>query len=55
MSGMKPDLGKLLFPRLPPDLRRRRLWVVCGAVFTGVLIAAVIALVMFEADKPKMF
>jgi hypothetical protein len=52
---MKPDLAKLLFPRLPPDLQRRKLRVMFVALFTGLLVAGIVALVMFEADNPKLF
>ena len=52
---MKPDLGKLLFPRLPPDLQRRKLRVMFAVLLTGLVLAGVVALVMFEADKPRLF
>ncbi len=52
---MKPDLGKLLYPRLSPDQRRRELRVLLAALLTGLVIAAAIAVVIFEADKRRLF
>ncbi len=52
---MKPDLGKLLYPRLSPDQRRREMHVRLAALLTGLVIAAVIAAVMYAADRMRLF
>jgi hypothetical protein len=41
-----PNLGKILFPHLPPDLRRRRMSVLLITGMVSVTLAALMALVM---------
>jgi hypothetical protein len=53
-ESMKPDFGKLLFPRLQPDQRRREMRVLFAALLTGLVIAAITAVVMFLAGKGKL-
>jgi hypothetical protein len=51
---MTPDFGKLLFPRLQPDQRRREMRFLLAALLTGLFIAGVIALVMIAVGKAKL-
>ena len=48
---MTPDLGKLLFPRLQPDQRRREMHFLLTALLTGLITAGIIALVMIVMGK----
>jgi hypothetical protein len=43
---MTLSLGKLLFPRLQPDQRRKEMHVLLGALLTGLITAGLIVLVM---------
>ena len=43
---MTPDLGKLLFPRLQPDQRRREMHFLLTALLTGLLTAGIVTVVM---------
>ena len=43
---MTLSLGKLLFPRLQPDQRRKEMRVLLGALLTGLITASLIVLVM---------
>ena len=43
---MTLSLGKLLFPRLQPDQRRKEMRVLLGALLTGLITAGLIVLVM---------
>ena len=51
---MTPDFGKLLFPRLQPDQRRREMRILLAALLTGLVIASAIALVMIAMGKAKL-
>jgi hypothetical protein len=51
---MTPNFGKLLFPRLPPDQRRREMRVLLAALLTGLVIAGTTALVMIVVGKAKL-
>ncbi len=41
-----PNLGKILFPHLPPDLRRRRMSVVLITGMVSLTVAVSMALLM---------
>jgi hypothetical protein len=43
---MTLSLGKLLYPRLQPDQRRKEMHFLIGALLTGLVTAGVIVLVM---------
>ncbi len=45
------NLGKMLFPNLPPDLRRRRMSVLFITVFVGLMVAGITVLLMTETGK----
>jgi hypothetical protein len=51
---MTPDFGKLLFPRLQPDQRRREMRVLLAALLTGLVIAGTTALVMIVVGKARL-
>jgi len=51
---MTPDLGKLLFPRLPRDQRRREMQVLLAALLVGLVIAGAMAMVMIMLAKAKL-
>lgn len=51
---MTLNFGKLLFPRLQPDQRRREMRFLLAALFTGLAIAGAIALVMFMLASAKL-
>ncbi len=44
-------LGKLLFPRLPPDLQRRKINTLLAVLLVGLLLGGLIALVMVLRNK----
>jgi hypothetical protein len=44
-------LGKLLFPRLPPDLQRRKINTMMLVLVFCVLLGALLALLMFVSYK----
>jgi hypothetical protein len=50
---MTPDFGKLLFPRLHRDQRRREMRFLLAALLTGLVIAGIVALAMIVMEKPK--
>ena len=52
---MTPNFGKLLFPRLQPDQRRREMRVLLAALLAGLVIASTIALVMIVVGKAKLY
>lgn len=52
---MTLNLGKLLFPRLQPDQRRREMRVLLAALLTGLVIAGTTALVMIVVGKAKLY
>ncbi len=43
--------GKLLFPRLPPDLQRRKINILLAVLLVGLLLGGLIALVMVLSNK----
>ncbi|MGO8742356.1 MAG: hypothetical protein ACLQUR_08160 [Limisphaerales bacterium] len=43
--------GKLLFPRLPPDLQRRKINNLLAVLLVGLLLGGLIALVMVLSNK----
>jgi hypothetical protein len=51
---MTPDLGKLLFPRLQPDQRRREIRTLLFALLAGLAIAGITAMVMIMLGKTKL-
>jgi hypothetical protein len=51
---MTLNLGKLLFPRLQPDQRRREMRFLIAALFTGLAIAGTVALAMFMLAMAKL-
>jgi len=51
---MTPDFGKLLFPRLQRDQRRREMRILLAVWLTGLVIAGIIALVMIKMGKAKL-
>jgi hypothetical protein len=51
---MTLNLGKLLFPRLQPDQRRREIRNLRFALLAGLAIAGTVALVMFILVKAKL-
>jgi hypothetical protein len=48
---MKRLLGKLLFPRLPPDLRRRKVNIVLAAVLVGLLLGGLVGLMAILSNR----
>ena len=52
---MKPDLGKLLFPRLQPDQRRREMRIMIITLLAGLVVAGAMGLVMIKVAKGKLF
>jgi len=51
---MNPNLGKLLFPRLPPDQRRREMHTLIATLLVGLVIAGITATVMVLLAKTKL-
>ena len=51
---MTLNFGKLLFPRLQPDQRRREMRILLFAVLTGLGIAGTTAIVMIMLGKAKL-
>ena len=51
MNYLMLNLGKIMFPNLPPDLRRRRLAVFLITAFVSVVVAGITAFVMTEAGN----
>lgn len=48
---MMPDLGKLLFPRLQRDQRRREIRILLAVLLTALLIAGITTLMMIKMGK----
>lgn len=44
-------LGKLLFPRLPPDLQRRKINIILAVLLVGLLLGGLLALVAVVSNK----
>jgi hypothetical protein len=51
---MTPDLGKLLYPRLQPDQRRREMHFLLTALLTGLLTASIIAVVIIAVGEKHL-
>ncbi len=51
MNYLMLNLGKMLFPNLPPDLRRRRLAVFFITAFVSVAVAGITALLLTEMGR----
>jgi flagellar basal body-associated protein FliL len=43
--------GKLLFPRLPPDVQRRKIIILLAVLLVGLLLGGLIALMMVLRNK----
>ena len=43
--------GKLLFPRLPPDLQRRKINTLLAVLLVGLLLGGLIALLIVLSNK----
>jgi hypothetical protein len=46
MENITSRLGKLLFPRLPRDVRRRKMDVVYITLLVGLVVASIVAFTM---------
>lgn len=55
ISRMLPDLGKILFPRLQRDERRRRMRTLSIALLAGILVAGSLAVVFVLLNKSVTF
>jgi hypothetical protein len=51
MNYLMLNLGKIMFPKLPPDLRRRRLAVFFITALVSLTVAAVTAFLITEAGN----
>jgi hypothetical protein len=51
MELMNNFLGKLLFPRLPPDVQRRKITIILIVLFISLLLGGLIALMMVYRNK----
>jgi len=51
---MTPDLGKLLYPRLQPDQRRREMHFLLTALLTGLITAGIIAVVIIVTGQKHL-
>jgi len=49
---MRFQLGQLLFPNLPPDLRRRRMQNIYLTALVLVVVCGAICLVMIKLNSP---
>jgi hypothetical protein len=54
LNFMTPNFGKLLFPRLQPDQRRREMRPLRFALLAGLAIAGTVALVMLMLARAKL-
>jgi hypothetical protein len=43
--------GKLLFPRLPPDLQRRKMNILLAVLLVGLFLGGLFALIMVLTNK----
>jgi hypothetical protein len=48
---MREFFGKLLFPRLPPDLQRRKINILLAVLVVGLLLGGVMAFLMVARNK----
>ena len=44
-------LGKLLFPRLPPDIQRRKVNIIVVAIAVGLLLGGLVALMAILGNR----
>lgn len=51
---MTLSLGKLLYPRLQPDQRRKEMHFLLGALLTGLVTAGIIVLVMVKVGEKHL-
>jgi hypothetical protein len=51
MNGILLFFGKLLFPNLPRELRRRRMKTICITLFTGLAGAGVAVWIMLKMNR----
>jgi len=51
---MTLNFGKLLFPRLQPDQRRREMRILLFALLAGLAIASAVALAMLLLARTKL-
>jgi hypothetical protein len=51
---MTLSLGKLLYPRLQPDQRRKEMHFLIGALLTGLVTAGIIVLVMVKVGEKHL-
>lgn len=49
---MKFNFGNLLFPKLPPDLQRRRMAAIYLTVWVSVVLGLAVYLVMIQMNHP---
>ena len=54
LNFMILNLGKLLYPRLQPDQRRREMRALYFALLAGLAIAGTVALVMLMLARAKL-
>jgi len=48
---MSRFLGKLLFPRLPSDLQRRKVNIILSVLLVGLILGGIVALVAVFTNK----
>ncbi len=48
---MNGFLGRLLFPRLPPDIQRRKINILLVVLFVGLLVGGLIVLTLILSNK----
>jgi hypothetical protein len=51
LMPMHEFFGKLLFPRLPPDLQRRKINIFLAVLLVGLLMGGLIVLMMVLRNK----
>ncbi|MGB7747295.1 MAG: hypothetical protein WBN75_08405 [Verrucomicrobiia bacterium] len=51
---MTPDFGKLLYPRLQPDQRRREMHFLLIALLMGLITAGIVALLMIVTGEKHL-
>jgi hypothetical protein len=54
LNFMTPNFGKLLFPRLQPDQRRREMRTLRFTLLAGLAIAGTVALVMLMLARAQL-
>lgn len=54
LNFMTLNFGKLLFPRLQPDQRRREMRILLFALLAGLAIASAVALAMLLLARTKL-